>query len=134
MTQVILASFVPSPLLQLTKTDDELISLTPVGSEAGASSLTPPPHSTTLVPKHPHQGPLCMLGDTTMTCRPIGLIVTLAFGILLVPLSFAAQQPGKVGLLPPVCEILLHAASGPPNGFGEKSTFLALTVCITWSI
>jgi hypothetical protein len=75
-----------------------------------------------------------MLGDTTMTCRPIGLIVTLAFGILLVPLSFAAQQPGKVGLLPPVCEILLHAASGLSNGLVEKSTLIALTVCIMWSI
>jgi len=75
-----------------------------------------------------------MFGDTTMTCRPIGLIVTLALGILVVPLSFATQQPGKVGLLPPVCEVLLHAASGLSNGLGEKSTFIALTVWITWSI
>jgi putative ABC transport system substrate-binding protein len=39
-----------------------------------------------------------------MTRRPIGLLVTLALGMLLVPLSFAAQHPGKlyrIGYLAP---------------------------------
>jgi hypothetical protein len=37
----------------------------------------------------------------------------------------------NTGLLPPVCEILLQAASGRFHGLGEERTLVALTVGIT---
>jgi hypothetical protein len=44
------------------------------------------------------------------------------------------QSPTKLGLLPPVCEILLQAASGRSHGFGDGHALVAYTVRIVWRI
>jgi len=46
----------------------------------------------------------------------------------------ATWKNSCLGLLPPVCEILLQAASGRSNGLGEERTLAALTVSLTWSM
>jgi hypothetical protein len=48
--------------------------------------------------------------------------------------SFHEPQYHRLGLLPPVCEILLQAASGRSNGLGTERTLVALTVSLTWSL
>jgi hypothetical protein len=40
--------------------------------------------------------PLSMLEDTTMPRRPIGLLVTLAFGLLWMPLTASPESMGRV--------------------------------------
>jgi putative tryptophan/tyrosine transport system substrate-binding protein len=53
---------------------------------------------------------LCLLEDTTMTRRPIGLLVTLVLGILVAPFAIDAQQPKQVP------RIGFLAGARPPSG------------------
>jgi putative transposase len=47
--------------------------------------------------------------------------------------ALAIQWPlQQLGLLPPVCEILLQAASGRSHGFGDGHALVAFTTWITW--
>jgi hypothetical protein len=50
------------------------------------------------------------------------------------PRPKTVERSRMMGLLPPVCKILLQAASGRSNGLGTESILVAFTVCITWSI
>jgi putative tryptophan/tyrosine transport system substrate-binding protein len=54
---------------------------------------------------------LCLLEDTTMTRRPIGLLVTLVLGLLVAPLAIEAQQPKEVPRIG-----FLASWARPPSG------------------